>query len=319
MSVAEDLVSLSERVRDLESTETYDIGSGEPTHYAAEGWRYWDKDADQLYINNDGANSWSLIGGGSGGGAAPHEILQTNVHTDSTTANVSRGSLITGQMNASGNAAWEELPLGAGNAVLTSDGSDAVWRLPDSWWSGGWIPLGGIILWSGAVTEIPFNWHLCDGTGGTPDLRDRFVVGAGGAYAVGATGGAVSQDLTHDHGPGTLETDENHHDHNVNAGVTANEAAHTHDWSDTSTGPSSTTSWGNSNVPPGPLKADHLHTHDVSGTTTAGTAHNHGPGTLETNTETHDHDVDAGTTDDALGVTSILNPYYALCYIMRMS
>lgn len=35
-------------------------------------------------------------------------------------------------------------------------------------------------------------WHLCDGKRGTPDLRDRFLVGAGGTYAPAGTGGALS-------------------------------------------------------------------------------------------------------------------------------
>ncbi|MBA4353571.1 MAG: hypothetical protein C0409_02655 [Novosphingobium sp.] len=57
------------------------------------------------------------------------------------------------------------------------------------------LPAGMITLWSGSVASIPAGWHLCDGGGGTPDLRDRFVVGAGDAYAVGNTGGAA----THNH------------------------------------------------------------------------------------------------------------------------
>jgi microcystin-dependent protein len=51
------------------------------------------------------------------------------------------------------------------------------------------IPIGGIILWSGSIASIPSGWALCDGTNGTPDLRDRFVVGAGSTYVVGDIGG----------------------------------------------------------------------------------------------------------------------------------
>lgn len=51
-------------------------------------------------------------------------------------------------------------------------------------------PVGGIIMWSGAVAAIPTGWGLCNGTNGTPDLRDKFVVGAGSSYAVAAIGGA---------------------------------------------------------------------------------------------------------------------------------
>ena len=58
------------------------------------------------------------------------------------------------------------------------------------------IPTGGIIMWSGAVNAIPAGWALCDGANSTPDLRDRFVVGAGRGYAARATGGVAS----HTHG-----------------------------------------------------------------------------------------------------------------------
>lgn len=70
---------------------------------------------------------------------------------------------------------------------------------------------GIIVQWSGAVVDIPTGWHLCDGTEGTPDLRDRFVVGAGNGYAVGATGGNVNHthDFTSDSHTHTLTTDEN--------------------------------------------------------------------------------------------------------------
>ena len=47
-------------------------------------------------------------------------------------------------------------------------------------------------MWSGAIVDIPAGWKLCDGTLGTPNLRDRFVVGAGTTYAVDATGGDVN-------------------------------------------------------------------------------------------------------------------------------
>jgi hypothetical protein len=342
MSTAGEVVDLSERVRHLEAVETIQIGDGAPTHFAAEGERYWDKDNDALYVNNDGANGWTLIGGGAAG-AVPHNILSAT-HSDSTAATVSRGSIITGQDDA-GATTWQELGLGAGNSVLMSDGVDASWQIPGTWWSGGWMPLGGIILWSGSVATIPPNWQLCDGTNGTPNLRDRFVVGAGTSYAVDATGGAVSQDLTHTHGPGTLNTDNDTHDHSVDAGTTANDT-HDHSVDAGATGAGSahnhsmSGSAGPASAPHAQVTADGfavastVHTHGVgtyvignesahthgSGTLdTDNDTHSHGPGTLDTDNDTHDHDVDAGVTGGALGVTSILPPYYALAYIMRMS
>lgn len=50
---------------------------------------------------------------------------------------------------------------------------------------------GQVIMWFGTIGNIPDGWALCNGANGTPDLRDRFVVGAGTTYNLGATGGAV--------------------------------------------------------------------------------------------------------------------------------
>lgn len=56
------------------------------------------------------------------------------------------------------------------------------------------LPTGVIMIWSGTDSSIPNGWAICDGriVNGiaTPDLRDRFVIGAGGALSVGATGGS---------------------------------------------------------------------------------------------------------------------------------
>jgi hypothetical protein len=53
------------------------------------------------------------------------------------------------------------------------------------------IPSGCIVMWSGSVASIPSGWYLCNGSNSTPDLRNRFIVGAGSTYAVGATGGSA--------------------------------------------------------------------------------------------------------------------------------
>jgi hypothetical protein len=53
------------------------------------------------------------------------------------------------------------------------------------------IPTGMISLWYGSIGSVPLGWYLCDGTNGTPDLRDKFVVGAGSTYSVAATGGTA--------------------------------------------------------------------------------------------------------------------------------
>jgi microcystin-dependent protein len=65
---------------------------------------------------------------------------------------------------------------------------------------GALVPIGGIIMWSGSVATIPSSWALCNGSNGTPNLQDKFLVGAGNGYAVGATGGSANATLpSHNH------------------------------------------------------------------------------------------------------------------------
>ena len=68
------------------------------------------------------------------------------------------------------------------------------------------LPSGVIVIWSGSTGSIPSGWVICNGSNSTPDLRDRFVVGAGAGYSVGNTGGSASVTLStsqipaHNHG-----------------------------------------------------------------------------------------------------------------------
>ena len=74
------------------------------------------------------------------------------------------------------------------------------------------LPTGCIVLWSGAIGSIPTGFYLCNGSNGTPDLRDRFIVGAGSTYPVAQTGGSAdSIVVSHNHtatvtDPGHLHT-----------------------------------------------------------------------------------------------------------------
>jgi hypothetical protein len=84
--------------------------------------------------------------------------------------------------------------VGTAGQVLTSNGASALPTMQAAFIS------GMIILWSGSVVSIPAGWLLCNGASSTPDLRDRFVVGAGSTYAVDATGGSADATLpTHTH------------------------------------------------------------------------------------------------------------------------
>lgn len=58
------------------------------------------------------------------------------------------------------------------------------------------LPVGSIIPWYGQIADIPNGFALCNGSNGTPDLRNRFIVGAGSTYALGAGGGEDKVTLT---------------------------------------------------------------------------------------------------------------------------
>jgi len=63
-------------------------------------------------------------------------------------------------------------------------------QVPLSSQGSGGISKGIITAWSGSIANIPSGWYLCDGTNGTPDLRDKFIIGAGNSYPVGSYGGS---------------------------------------------------------------------------------------------------------------------------------
>ena len=138
------------------------------------------------------------------------------------------------------------------------------------------FPIGGIIMWSGSTNAIPAKWALCDGNTingvTTPDLRDRFIIGAGQNYNVGSTGGSKDAVvITHQH-TGTTGTESQSHTH---SGTTGTESqSHTH---------SGTT--GNNSVG---------HTH--SGTTGTQSA-NHGHSGNTSNTGDHAHGGNSGAAN----------------------
>jgi len=87
---------------------------------------------------------------------------------------------------------------------------DANGNLKDSSFPGNaTVPSGGIIMWSGLISAIPTGWALCDGNNTTPDLRDRFIVGAGSTYSRNDTGGLNSVTLTENEMPS--------HSHSMNS------------------------------------------------------------------------------------------------------
>ena len=88
------------------------------------------------------------------------------------------------------------------------------------------VPVGVIVMWSGNTSNIPSGWFLCDGTNGTPDLRNKFIVGAGSTYSVLATGGNADATLpAHSHTATSTFTGAAHN-HTVTSTVT--DSGHVH-------------------------------------------------------------------------------------------
>jgi hypothetical protein len=139
-------------------------------------------------------------------------------------------------------------------------------------------PAGVIVLWSGSIGSIPAGWVLCNGNNGTPDLRDRFVVGAGSTYAVDATGGSADAIVVS-------------HTHTATSTVT--DPGHSH----TFVGRNTVLS-GGFNEPA--LDSTSTQTNYPTSTATTGI-------TVATTNE----------STGSSGTNANLPPYYALCYIMK--
>lgn len=198
---------------------------------------------------------------------------------------------------------------------------------PYSWDGSAWVdasstPVGTIVMYGG--TSAPAGWHLCDGTAhgsaalqavlgsaNAPDLRDRFIVGAGASYARGATGGAASVTLT------AAQSGIPAHSHSASAG---SEASHTHGAGSLVIGSQLSSYFvnymiqgsdsANNNVwfaaqTPETLYNTNQHNHTISGSTGGGTSHS--------------HSVTVNSSPAASASSSHENrpPYYAATYIIR--
>jgi len=103
--------------------------------------------------------------------------------TLSTALAIAQGG--TGQTTAA-NAINALVPSQTGNSgkALVTNGTTVSW--------GAAFVTGMIMIWSGSIATIPSGWVICDGNNSTPDLRDKFIIGAGSTYAVAATGGSAN-------------------------------------------------------------------------------------------------------------------------------
>lgn len=137
---------------------------------------------------------------------------------DGTTINRAVG---TGDGLSGGGNLTSNITISVDNTVVRTSGDQTIGgnkTFTDTVTINGVIPVGGIIMWSGTIATIPTGWALCDGTNGTPNLLDRFIVGAGSVnYNPGATGGADSVTLgttnipAHSHGVSNFSNPGDHY------------------------------------------------------------------------------------------------------------
>ena len=186
------------------------------------------------------------------------------------------------------------------------------------------VPVGGIIMWNGSIAEAEAltNWRICDGSIGTPDLRDKFVLGVGSSAnastaAKGEAGGSNTITLSegqmpahnhnitdngHNHGDGTLAA--------ANQSITGEitKISEGFNAAGTATGVFSKTNNGNNSI------TESASSSPVSGFTMDAS---------------HGHDVTGSTSNNTTGITAqvqgngdnidIRSSYFALCYIKRTS
>lgn len=156
------------------------------------------------------------------------------------------------------------------------------------------VPAGVIMIWSGSSGAIPSGWLLCNGTSGTPDLRDKFIVGAGSAYAVGATGGSANATLvSHSH---TITITDPTHTHTANV----TDPTHTH------------------NLPGGTSSGGTIQTQlGVNSTASNGVSAAASTGITVANVAAATGITASSNTQGSSATNANLPPYYALCYIMK--
>lgn len=252
--------------------------------------QYIDHDYTPTFIN---ATSFSVPGNQTSAihagrrvklfdGSTIYATVSTASFTTVTTINISASANITSSLSSFG-------------LSILSNAADAIPR-----GLGRFTPVGGIIMWSGSIASVPQGWALCDGTNGTPDLRNRFIVGAGSTYAVAATGGTADASVvTHSHAvtaTGTSGGQSQTHSHAVN------DPGHAHTLN---VGPPQ----GGPNAVGDNTGVDHgVNTNSVGTGITLGNA-----------SQDHTHTTTVTGSASATGVSAVnmnLPPYYALAYIM---
>jgi hypothetical protein len=189
------------------------------------------------------------------------------------------GTLVSsGQVDITGAFRLDGTAGASGQVLLSAGGANT-----PTW--GNAFVAGMIMLWSGSSASIPSGWLLCDGSSSTPDLRNRFVVGATSTYAVGATGGSANAIVVS-------------HNHTATVATTSLTGTITNQYTAGDTHGTTTGVFSQTNITVdgdgGESRAGRNISFDGSHTHTA---------TI--------------STEGSSGTNANLPPYYALCYIMK--
>ncbi|MFV7791237.1 hypothetical protein ACNSOP_09240 [Aliarcobacter lanthieri] len=215
-------------------------------------------------IQQNGVSEWSEDG-------KPYKINSLVYASDGTV----KQNLINNNNNADTHSSWSTLINASTLTTALSNISS--------------IPKGLISMWSGAISDIPTGWALCNGSNGTPDLRDRFVIGAGNSYNVGLTGGSKDAIVVaHTH----------KQDSHTHTATVKSAGAHTHNVGSSN---------GRADATQGSLK--------FAGNTNSRVSSSAGA---------HTHEITNSSVAPAIastgqsGVNANLPPYYALAFIMKL-
>jgi len=167
------------------------------------------------------------------------------------------------------------------------------------------VPVNGIIMYSGALSSIPNNWALCDGSNGTPNLVDKFVRGTASQAYIGNTGGTDSATMPSHAHKGPAHSHNAAHTHSAGTG---NDGGHQHSMTTKLDGAKGTDNITVNNEP-GATWVDNLITYEG--------IHSHSVTVNEANFNTST----SGTqwTSSAGGSGDNKPAYYTLAYIIRVS
>lgn len=240
---------------------------------------------EKTYIVKNGTGATVTIKTSGGTGVAITTGTTVQVWCDGT--NFYSSTIPTGATTGTGNVVFSTSPTissptftGIPVAPTANAGTNTTQIATTAFVLSNGVPSGAIMLWSGAIVNIPSGWLLCNGSSGTPDLRDKFVVGAGSTYAVAATGGSANAIIVS-------------HTHTANSSVT--DPGHVHQWG--------VNEFAKNKINSGQTSSDGVNSLGGDGLTNSNTT-----------------GITVATTIDTAGSSATnanLPPYYALAYIMK--